>query len=279
MKKAWDKFFELKNVKNFINIIKKSEMRVLPGSIAFFIVMSIVPALLLIAIFCAKFSVSLVDVLNILKEIIPESVQELLNPIITNIGVDDLSWWYVIIGIILASNGTHSIILASNALYGIQNKNYFSRRIKALVMILAMSLVFIFILIVIAFGNNILKFFLTLEIFDGIRNSVFSAFIILKWPMAILIISLLIKVLYTLAPDKKIPSKYVNKGVLFTTVGWVITTAIYSYYANNIANYTFIYGSLSSLIVLMIWIYVISYILVIGIAINTNMYELNENKT
>ena len=48
---------------------------------------------------------------------------------------------------------------------------------------------------------------------------------------------------------------------------------VYSYYANNIANYGVFYGSLSNLIVLMIWIYILSYILVIGIAINSSIYE------
>ena len=79
-----------------------------------------------------------------------------------------------------------------------------------------------------------------------------------------------------LAPDHRVPSKYVNKGAIFTTIGWVILTAIFSYYANNIANYDLLYGSLSSLVVMMIWIYVMAYILVIGIAINTNIYKVEK---
>jgi len=273
-----NKFLNLKHVKNFIEIISKAEMRILPGSIAFFLVMSVVPALLFGALICAKLNISLIGIINLLDEIIPNDVSKLLNPIVTNIKVDGLSVWYVILGLILASNGTHSIILASNTLYGIENKSYIYRRIKALIMIIAVSIVFIFILFVLAFGNNILKFILSLNMFVDVSDSVYNAFIILKWPLAILVISLLTKVLYTLAPDKKIPSKYVNKGVIFTTLGWVASTALYSYYANNLANYDLIYGSLSSIVILMIWIYVMAYILVIGIAINTNNYELEKNK-
>ena len=114
--------------------------------------------------------------------------------------------------------------------------------------------------------------------FNEIGPKIYNMFLILKWPIAIIVIFILIKVLYTLAPDKKIPSKYVNKGVMFTTIGWVIATSIYSFYATNIANYDLIYGSLSSIMVLLIWVYVMSYILVIGIAINTNIYELETKK-
>ena len=134
---------------------------------------------------------------------------------------------------------------------------------------------FLFILVVLAFGNIILEFILELKVFSSISKMVYNFFIILKWPIAIVIIFYLIKVLYTMSPDRRIPSKYVNKGALFATVGLILSTAIYSYYANNIANYSYMYGNLANVIVLMILVYVISYILVLGIAINANIYHLD----
>lgn len=268
------KIFKKENINNFIGIINKSDVRVLPGTIAFFLFMSIVPIIMLGTFIFSRFSFELINFVDIFKEIIPSDVYKLLGPIISNIKFGNLSGWYIILGLVLASNGTHSIILASNKLYGIENKSYIYRRIKALIMILAVSTVFFLILFVLGFGNGILKFILSLDIFSEISSTIYNAFIIFKWPIAFVIIALLIKVLYTLAPDKKIPSKYVDSGVIFTTIGWIISTAIYSYYANNVANYDVIYGSLSSIIVLLIWVYVMSYILVLGIAINTNIYEL-----
>ena len=64
-----------------------------------------------------------------------------------------------------------------------------------------------------------------------------------------------------------------NKGALFTTVCWIVTTSIYSYYVSNLANYTLFYGSISGIIAMMIWIYILSYIFVMGIAINTDEYN------
>ena len=272
------KKFTKEKIKNFIDILNKPDVRVLPGTIAFFLFMSIVPIIMLGTFIFSRFSFELINFVDIFKEIIPSDVYKLLEPIITNIKFGDLSGWYIILGLVLASNGTHSIILASNKLYKIENKGYIYRRIKALIMILAASTVFFFILFVLGFGNGILKFVLSLEIFNEIGPTIYNMFIILKWPIAFVIIAVLIKVLYTLAPDKQIPSKYVDRGAIFTTIGWILATAIYSYYANNVANYDLIYGSLSSIIVLLIWVYVMSYILVLGIAINTNIYELEMKK-
>ena len=259
-------------------ILNKEEIRILPGSIAFSLVLSIVPTILFIIFMCSKFNVSIAGIIDLLDEIIPKDVSNLLNPIVSN-GMSnvDISIGYIIIGLILASNGTDAIILASNELYKTEKENYIKRRVKSLIMIIVVGIVFSILIFVVAFGNNILKFILDLPALINFKDNIYKIFIILKWPIAVLIISILIKIIYTIAPNKRIASKYTNKGVLFTTIGWVIITAIYAFYTNNIADYNIFYGSLSSLIILMVWIYALSYILVLGIAINASTYEL-ENK-
>ena len=116
---------------------------------------------------------------------------------------------------------------------------------------------------------------------EKVSKSVYYIFVFLKWPIAFFLIFFLIKMIYTMAPDKKIPSHYVNKGAMFTTLAWSLVTAFYSYYVSHFTNYDIFYGSLSGIVVLMMWIYILSYILVVGIAINTEVYKVNsieENK-
>lgn len=271
-----DKLLNNKYVKNFYNILMTPAIRILPGTLAYFLMMSVVPMITLAAALCSKFSVS-IEISNFFGQILPDGVEELLLSIFSGVDARSLSIWFVILGFILASNGADAIIIASNTLYGIDNGNYLKRRIKALLLTIILICLFLFILIVLAFGNIILKFILSLKIFAKIASTIYSLFIILKWPIAVIIIFLLIKVIYTVAPNKKIKSKYVNKGTLFSTFGLVVSTAIYSYYVNNIADYSVLYGNLSNIIVLMILIYVTSYILVVGIAINANIYEIEEN--
>ena len=79
-----------------------------------------------------------------------------------------------------------------------------------------------------------------------------------------------------MAPDKKIPSKNVNGGAIFTTIGWILSTSLYSYYISHYANYSIFYGSLANIVILMLWVYLLSYIFVIGIAMN---YHEEQEKT
>ena len=68
-------------------------------------------------------------------------------------------------------------------------------------------------------------------------------------------------------------SKHTNKGAIFTTISWIVVIQIYSYWVTHFSNYDIFYGSLSNIVILMLMTYIISYILVIGIAINVKSYE------
>lgn len=264
-------------LKKLFELINKEEMKVLPGHLAFFLILSLIPCITLVGMLCNIFGISIADIVSFFSDIIPKGVAQIIEPFmkITSKGSVVV---YFIIGLILASNGAHAIILTANTLYGIKGSNYIENRIKALFLIILLVFSFIFILLVLAFGNIIVKFILNLQLFSNISNTVYNLFVFLKWPIAFFIIFIILKLIYTITPDKKIKSSSVTKGSIFTTVGWLFVTAIYSYYANNIAHYDLFYGSLSNIVILMMWIYIVAYIFVIGLAINVNNY-MEENVT
>jgi len=253
-------------------------MKILPGHLSFFLILSLIPTITLIAIICHIFGISTMDILNFASTIVPEAVMDLISPFVDSSGNGGMLLYFVI-GFILVSNGAHAIILTSNTLYEIKDTNYLKGRIKALFLTILLMFLFVFILIVLAFGNMILGFILDFKIFSNVSTLIYNLFIYLKWPIAFFIIYILLKLIYTIAPDKKIKSESVTRGSIFTTIGWIIITAIYSYYANNIANYDMFYGNLSNIIILMMWIYIIAYIFVIGIAINVSSYNNMEETT
>ena len=84
-----------------------------------------------------------------------------------------------------------------------------------------------------------------------------------------------IKLLYTMAPDRKLPSRFVNYGAVFTSVFWILATYLYSYYINHFANYSVFYGGLANIVILMLWVYLLAYIYVIGLALN-NREEIDK---
>lgn len=265
-------------IKKLIRIIKKPEMKILPGNIAFFLVLSIFPIITLCGFLASFFSISISSVVNLMKDVLPNEVNNILIPYITGSGMDFHIGFSIIVGYIVASNGAHSIIVSCNTLYGIEHSNYLKSRIKSLFITILLVSLFVFTLFVLAFGNNILKFVLSFDIFQNFGDTIYYLFLLLKWPIAIVVIFIMIKLIFTLAPDSLIKSRYTNRGALFTSITWMISTFIYSYYVLNFSHYDIFYGSLSNIIIMMMWIYILSYSLVIGIAINVQSYNDNKNK-
>lgn len=259
-------------------MIQKPGMKILPGQIAFFLVLSIIPIFTLVGYIASMFSVSIDSLIRFLSETLPSEVSSLLIPFISGTGLDANVLIFMITGFILASNGPHSIIIASNELFKIKHQDYLTSRIKAFFMTIILVILFFFILVVLGFGNMILKYVIDLKIFGFLTKELYFIFVLIKWPLAFFLIFYSMKLIYTLAPAKKIPSKYMNPGAFFTTLGFIFVTSIYSYYVSNFANYDLFYGSLSNVIILMLWVYILSYIITLGIAINSTAYsELEEN--
>lgn len=258
--------------KRIFDLIMKPEMKILPGQLAYFLILSIFPLLTLLGYIGSKISMLSEPFINIISKFLPDSFNNILLPFLTKSSITGNATFVMILGFILVSNGTHSIIITSDELYGIDYGDYLKRRVKAFFMIFILIFLFMFVIIVLAYGNVIVSNIMNLEILSKFKNNIYFAFVIIKWPIAFILFFWILKFLYTISPDEEIPSKYMNKGALFTTIGWIITTFAYSYYVNNFANYSLFYGSLSGIIIMMIWIYLLSFIFVMGIAINAEEY-------
>lgn len=272
---------KMERAKNFIkkiySIIIKSEMKILPGQLAFFLVLSIIPIIVLIGFICSSINISLEGMVNTINTVLPAGISEILIPFINGEGLNLTLGFTMIIGFILASNGPHSIIITSNTLYGIKHTNYLTRHIKAIILTILIVMLFIFTMLVLAFGNNIMHFIFDSQIFSSVSSYVYQIFFWLKWPLGLLVVFISVKLIYTIAPDKRIPSKYNTRGSIFTTVLWSLVTLGYSYYVTNFNNYNVFYGSLTNIALLMLWVYILSYILVFGMAINVHDYEISKD--
>ena len=267
----------MKKLKSYIiklfSIITSPSMSYLPGNLAFFLVLSIFPILTLFGFIASNLSINIDSVINTINNALPSGISSVLDTFINNKNFDTNIGIFMIIGFYLASNGADAIILASNNLYGFPNSSYLKRRIKAIFLIILIILLMIFMLVFLAFGNFILKFIIDNITDRTLANIIYNLFIILKWPFSIFVIFFNVKLIYTIAPDWKIMSKHTTRGAIFTTVIWIISVQVYSYWVTHFSNYDLFYGGLSNIAMLMLLMYIISFVLIIGIAINVKSYE------
>lgn len=259
-------------MKRVLEIIKKPEMRILPGQLAFFLLLSIIPLFAIIAVVAAKFSLSIESLIQVINQNLPKEVADFIIQIIGGKSISMNIVIFCVSGFILASNGPHSMIISSNILYKVKDKDFLTRRIKAILMTIILVILFLFVLAVPAFGDKIVNIIVSLIANDKIGKAISIGYNILKYPTSILIIFFFIKLLYTMAPDTTIKSKDTTTGAFVTTIGWIISTEVYSFYVSSFAKYNLLYGSVANLIILFLWIYLLSYIFVLGMALNASSH-------
>jgi len=263
-----------KYIIGLFKILRLPEMLILPGNLAFYLILSLIPILSLIGIIASSINLSTANIMNTLGNILPVEVVSILADLLTRSDLGTTSIIFFIVGFYVASNGPDSLITASSILYKDDNNNYIFRRVKALFMTFFLIFLIIFVLIVLAFGSVILTKVLNFGIIGKFITNNYLVITIFKFLLAFIFIFIFIKIIYTIS--SRVKSKYVNVGTFFSTILIILVTTIYSFYVTNIAHYDIIYGSLSSIAILMFLIYLISYILVLGIAINYQYYK-NEN--
>lgn len=267
----------MKKARNMIDkifkLLMKEEMRILPGHLAFFLVLTIIPLVALIATLAASLLISTESIRQAISTSVPKEVAEIIDSIITGKGMDLNILVFYFSAFILASNGAYSMINSSNEIYKLKADSIINRRMKAIIMTFILVVLFLFLLAVPVFGNVI--FLIIVKISKSSNTIIFfqKLFSIIKYPIILGILFINIKLIYILAPDEKIPSKTTNKGALFTTVGWILSTEIFSFYIESFAKYDLFYGSISNILVLLLWIYLLSYIFVLGLIINASDYK------
>lgn len=248
-------------------------MAVLPGQLAFFFVLSVVPIITLITYLASYLHVSIGFVSNFLAKAFSKDVANLITPMVQGTHVGLRFYFSLLIGFFIASNGADSIIVTSNAIDGTPNMPYIKRRIKAIIMTIFIVTLFVFILLVPVFGNKIIDMFRYVDINPTVTNRIAQIINLLKGPVSWFVMFMFIKIIYTLAPDKRLSSSYSNVGACFTTILWIIVTSIYSFYITHFARYDLFYGGLANIVVLMLWVYLLAYIFVIGMCLNYNYKE------
>lgn len=262
--------------KKLFKILARPEMSILPANIAFNIILALIPLLTIIVLIASKFDLSIDLVSKLVASVLPEQVSGLIIDVVSGKGFDTNVGISNIIAFFLASNGTYAIINASDAIYRIKNSDEIKKRVGSLVILIIIIMLLLFLAIVPIFGENIISLMHKAKILDAYIDEIMMVYNIFKWPLTLFIIYFNIKLIYTIAPSKKIQSKETTIGALFTTIMWVIAIAIFKFYLAYFARYDILYGNLSSIIIMLVWFYFISFIFVLGMAINASRREEEE---
>ena len=260
-----------KRIKHFLHYlyisIKRPEMEVLPGNLAFFFMMMIIPLLTIMGIVISNIDVGQASVYDALMANFPPNIASMIISISGDSSSSIGLWALFTTSLLLASNGTYSMIVASNSIYGIKKSNYLINKIKSIILLIILIILFVILLFVPIFNNKLFEFIGSLTKTDIATNAYVALYHILKYPVTFLLVFIFINVLYKFSPsDRK--KRRTTYGAIFASILLVIVTWGYSNYLEFFSDFENYYGGISNILCLMFYLNIIAYIFVLGMSMN-----------
>ena len=169
-----------------------------------------------------------------------------------------------------ASGYIGAFIRASNAIYEVEEgrKFYILRPLQILITVVGVLLLTAITLALIASGS------VAQAVGDaiGVGSGVVTAWNIAKWPIIVIIVSLMIAGLYNVAPNVKQPKfKWFTLGGFLALVLWVVASAAFGFYVANFGSYNKTYGSLGAVISFLVWMWITNNVLLFGAEVNAEL--------
>ena len=212
---------------------------------------------------------TLMELLNV---VLPPSTNEItfqaLDDIINNTRASLLSIGFLL-ALYFSTNGINSLIEAFNASYHIrENRPIIQQRILSLGLTLLLSFMLIIAMGLIIFGKFAVSY---LTEYKLITQYAGELILYGKWFTILLVLWLGISVLFHLGPSIKSKWKLFTPGSILATLGIIITSIGFNYYINHFSQYNKIYGSIGTLMIILIWMYFNSIILLTGFELNASI--------
>ena len=250
-------------IRDFSAKMKKKDISTYAASTAFFFFLSVVPMLIMICTIIPYTPLTEENLVELVTDFLPDQIDPLAESLISE--VYDKSAGILSVALIAtvwsAAKGVMALMKGLNSVNDVEEKrNYFVLRIIASFYTVVMLVVVILSLFVMVFGDQLVT--LALHRIPQLQRVVSFAMnfrFLFVWA----VLSVLFAAVYAYVPDKKLAFREQIPGAVFSAVGWSIFSWVFSYYVTYGNSYG-IYGSLSIIIIVLLWMYFCMYCILLG---------------
>lgn len=264
-------------VQTILEIFQEHRLNAAAAHAAFFIILSFIPCIILLFSLLQFTSIDKVDVLVLVQNVAPRNMLAFFTGIIgeayqktaTTISLSALA------AVWSAGRGMMALTQGLQWIAGIrETRNYFAVRFRATLYTVVMLLSIIVFLLLGVFGNALLNI---IAVRFPIAAYAVAMIIDVKNIFLLLFAMVIFALIYRFMPGNEIPLSQHLPGAVVTSLGWFIFSYAFSVYVDDFSGISNMYGSLTTLILLMLWLYFGMYITLIGAEFNQLLAKRREN--
>lgn len=246
------------------------------GNATFFIVLAVFPALTLILSLLQFTPYTATDFAALIEEVLPDALAPMLVYVMDEIHSLNTGAVISVTAITTlwsASRGMLGVLNGINAIYGVpETRSYLFKRLLALIYMVMLIIAILLTLVLYVFGQRIQTM-----IFEKLPALAGLSILVMQFKYVVIIgyLTLLFTLIFKVFPNTHTKFRYCVPGALLASLGWLGFSALFSIYVENFSNYSRIYGSLTTIILMMLWLYFCMCILFFGGVVNQYLARTN----
>lgn len=250
------------------------------GQLAFFILLSLFPFLVFLNALIASLNISTDKLILLLDPVFPQQITDLIIGYIEqvsgsqSIGLISVA---VIVVIYSASKSVRSLAYSINTAYGIGDDEHPIRNIfYSMLYVIAAGIITVIIILFITLSQ---EFLVEIVKITNIPELIIIILGVFRWVSLVGILFFVLALMYKITPDKKVRFRHIFPGTVLATLGMILLTYGFSAYVNYFARGSLLSGTIGAVILLMLWVYFASVIIILGAELNSSVEEmLNKRK-
>ena len=258
--------------------IKHDKINAFAAEAALFLIMSFIPFLILLMLLVKYTPLTEQMIISALESVLPPAFVPYITINVHKVysDVNHAALFIVIISILWAAGkGFVSLIDGLNAVFGIKDEhNWIIKRLFAILHTLIFLVIIVLCVVIYVLGYKINSF---LELKAPFVTRITNRILQFRALIMVIILTLLFTFLYVAIPNRHTKIKRQFPGALFSAVGWVGFSYFFSLYLKYSSNISIIYGSLTTIVCVMLWLYTCMYIFLMGAEINLYVEQWNTN--
>ena len=268
--KKWTKAARLFSpIKRFFYYYRLLEVNVYAAYAAYFILLSVFPAIMLLIAILQFTSISANALEILIKSLVPDSLGELVEYMVRELFAGDsmaVLSVSAVTALWMSSKGVYSLHRGLNKVYnqGIK-RNGIVVRLECALFTLLLLVALVATVVLLALRKDLL---LSMETERGRLIEILSRLLTFRLPITFVLLTLLFTGLYCVFPHRKERFRDSLPGAAAAAGLWIVFTRLFTLYVEKLGNYSLYYGSLSTIAVAMLWLYVCMLILFCGGMLN-----------
>jgi membrane protein len=245
----------------------------LAAELAYYFLLALVPALVFIAAVASFFpGETIAQMLRSLSAVVPPDVLTIVREQLQNIA-NGGNGGVLTVGLVMAlwssSAAVVSVTDAMNRAYDIdEGRPWWKVRLVAIGLTVGLALFVLAALVLVMVGPTLAD---RLATQFGLGQAFATAWKILQWPVAFVLVAVAVGMLNYFAPDADQDWVWITPGAVLSTLLWLIASLVFKLYLANFADYNATYGSLGGVIVLMLWFYISGLAILFGSEMNAEI--------